>query len=228
MRSTGSRFSSERTIQSYEKSVREYARKVSARQRPRAFANALRRMVKHVPPGGLVLEVGSATGRDADFVESLGARVRRTDATQAFLDLQAERGKYGERLNLLSDTLGGPYDAILAIHVLIHVERARIDRVLRKISKALRPGGVFLVSLWEGTGATGGDYHTTYWSSAAFAARLTAAGLKVEWETRCVNSDGDPSLLFLARTPGRPERTAANSRNLGSVRARERRRGSKC
>ena len=132
MRSTRAWSSNRRTIQSYTESVREYDEQVSPRP-PGYIADALRRMMRHVPAGGLEHEVGSGTGRDADFVESLGGKVRRTDATQAFLDLQAERGKKGERLNLLTDRLGGPYDAILAICVLIHVERAATDRVLRKI-----------------------------------------------------------------------------------------------
>jgi SAM-dependent methyltransferase len=156
-------------------------------------------MMKHVPRGGLVLEVGSGTGRDADFIESLGAKIRRTDATQAFLDLQAKRGKHGERLNLLTDTLGGPYDAILAICVLIHIERGRTDAVLRKIQQALRPGGAFLVAVWGGNGETDGRYHMTYWSRTAFATRLTAAGLTVEWDSRRVDSEKGTLLTFLAR-----------------------------
>jgi 2-polyprenyl-3-methyl-5-hydroxy-6-metoxy-1,4-benzoquinol methylase len=198
MPSTKARSSSRRTIHYYEGFAREYNGQVSARP-PREVASALRRMVKQVRPGGLVLELGSGPGRDADFVESLGAKVRRTDATQAFLDLQEARGKHGERLNLLTDTLGGPYDAILAMCVLIHVERAHTEGVLRKVRNALRPGGGFLVSVWEGTGETAGDYHMTYWTRAAFAARLTSAGLKVEWDSRTVDSDGDTCLTFLAR-----------------------------
>ncbi len=126
-------------------------------------------------------------------------KVRRTDPTQAFLDLQAERGKYGERLNLLTDVLGGPYDAILAICVLIHIERTATDRVLRKVRRALRPGGAFLTAVWAGTGQTDGRYHTTYWSRSAFAARLTAAGLTVEWDSCRVARGGKTLLTFLAR-----------------------------
>jgi 2-polyprenyl-3-methyl-5-hydroxy-6-metoxy-1,4-benzoquinol methylase len=189
---------SRRTIQSYEKSAREYDAVVAAGP-PRWVTAALRRLMKLVPPGGWVLEVGSGTGRDADFVESLGARVRRTDATQAFLDLQAERGKHAERLNLLTDSLGGPYDAVLALAVLIHIGRPQTDGVLRKVRRALRPGGAFLVCVREGAGETGGGYHTIYWSRTAFAARLAAAGLKVEWFGRSVGRDGDRWLTFLAR-----------------------------
>jgi SAM-dependent methyltransferase len=203
MRSTRARASNRRTIQSYTSSAQEYNRQVSARP-PRYIAAALRRMMTYVPAGGLVLEVGSGTGRDADFIESLGGKVRRTDATQAFLDLQAERGKHGERLNLLTDTLGGPYHAILAICVLIHIERAHTDRILRKIRRALRPGGAFLASVWEGAGQTDGRYHMTYWSRTAFAARLTAAGLTVEWDSRRVARGGDMLLTFLARRPPEP------------------------
>jgi SAM-dependent methyltransferase len=198
MRSTRAWSSNRRTIHSYTESASEYDGQVSARP-PRYIAEGLRRTMKHVPVGGLVLEVGSGTGRDADFIESLGGKVRRTDATQAFLDLQAERGKNGERLNLLTDTLGGPYDAILAICVLIHVERASTDRVLRKIRRALRPGGAFLTAVWAGSGQTDGRYHMTYWSRTAFAMRLTAAGLTVEWESCKVARGGKTLLTFLAR-----------------------------
>jgi hypothetical protein len=119
-------------------------------------------------------------------------RRRRSNAQRA-------RGRLVERLNVLTDPLGGPYDAILAICVLIHIERAHIDRVLGKIRRAIRTGGAFLVAVWEGTGEIQGEYHMTYWSRAAFVARLEAAGLRVEWDSRRVDSDGDVCLTFLAR-----------------------------
>jgi SAM-dependent methyltransferase len=82
---------------------------------------------------------------------------------------------------------------------LIHVERADTDRVLRKIRRALRPGGVFLAAVWEGAGQTDGRYHMTYWSRSAFARRLAAAGLTVEWDSRTVARGGEMLLMFLAR-----------------------------
>jgi 2-polyprenyl-3-methyl-5-hydroxy-6-metoxy-1,4-benzoquinol methylase len=196
--STTALSSSRRTIQFYEGYAREYSG-IGTDRPSRDIAAALRRMVKTIDPGGMVLEIGSGPGIDADLVESLGATVRRTDPTQAFRDLQAERGKHVEPLNLLTDDLGGPYDAVLAMHVLIHIERAHTDRVLRKIWKALRPGGTFLVAMWEGTGETSGQYHMTYWSNVEFAARLTAAGFKVDWHRRQADGGGDTSLTFLAR-----------------------------
>lgn len=112
----------QRTVESYEASASQYDTLVDAR-RPPHIEDALRRLVQCLPLGGSVLEIGSGPGRDADLVESLGAVVRRTDATQAFLDLMADRGRKADLLNVVTDELGGPYDGVLAMAVLIHVDR---------------------------------------------------------------------------------------------------------
>lgn len=128
-----------RTVQAYE----GFCARVRRPVRPRAFTGCrgrLRRMMQLVPRGGSVLEVGSGPGREASFVETLGAAVRRTDATKAFLEVQTERGKSAELLNVVTDELGEPYDAVLALCVLIHVGREEIDAVLRKVHGALGAG----------------------------------------------------------------------------------------
>lgn len=192
---------SRRTLRSYEAFAPEYNTLVSALP-PRPVAAALRRFVKAVARGAHVLEVGSGPGRDADFVESFGVSVRRTDATPAFLELQAARGRHGDRLDLLTDPLGGPYDGVLAMFVLIHIERDVVPLVLRKIAAALRPGGMFLAAMREGRGQSAGKYCTTYWSRGGFAKRLSAAGFEVVWDDRYLDEDGDACLTFLARAGG--------------------------
>lgn len=187
----------DRTIESYEAYAATYDRLVG----PTVSASieaALRRLVAVVPPGGEILEIGSGPGREADFVEDLGVRVRRTDATRAFVGMQAQRGKRAELLNVITDELGGPYDGILAMCVLIHVGFDQTDAVLRKIAGSLRPGGGFLVSMREGDGETHGNYHTVYWRTADFTARLLSAGFRVDWEEHDVDSDGDAWLTYLA------------------------------
>lgn len=189
-----------RTVQSYEGFARDYDALCGPVPSP-DVEGALRRMMQFVPLGGSVLEVGSGPGREADFIESLGAVVRRTDATRAFLEVQAERGKRAELLNVVTDELGGPYDAVLALCVLIHVDREQIDAVLRKVHAALKPAGVFLVSMRTGEGETSGSYHTVYWTRDRFAARLSAAGLSIVWDALSVDVDNDEWVTFLARRP---------------------------
>lgn len=190
----------DRTIRSYDGFAREY-NAIVADHPPPEIEDALRHMMQCVPAGGTVLEIGSGSGRDADFVESLGGIVKRTDAAQAFLDLQAERGKKGELLNVVTDALGGPYSAILAMAVLIHVDRALVAPVLRKVFDALEPGGVFLAGMRIGEGETNGDYQTVYWAKERFAEALAAAGLRLQWDRQWIGREDVTWVSFLARRP---------------------------
>lgn len=191
---------SRRTVLSYEHFALEYDKLIDEIP-PTDVQGALRRMVALIPHRGVVLEVGSGPGRDADFLEMLSASVRRTDATQAFLDIQAARGKCGELMNLLTDDLEGPYDAVLALCTLIHIDRGHTSFVLKKIAGALRPGGAFLVSVREGKGKATGNYHMTYWSHAAFATHLETVGLRIECSDRRIDVDQDVWMTFLCRRP---------------------------
>ena len=129
----GSTSAHHRTVESYERIARDYADDTAPG--PSGVGDfggdALRRLLGAVPAGGSVLEVGSGPGWDADFLEAHGVAVRRTDITDAFIDLQAERGKVVERLDVTSDDLGGPYDAVLALAVLQHVDRALMPDAAR-------------------------------------------------------------------------------------------------
>ncbi len=136
---------------------------------------ALTRLAETIP-GGHVLEIGSGPGWDADQLEEAGLTVRRTDITQAFIDFQRARGKQVDRLDAINDDLGGPYDAVVTLHVLQHVEPGDLPAVLAKVAGALRPGGRFLVSIplgegagWE-VGESGSPYYRALWSEADFLA----------------------------------------------------------
>ncbi|MGR9460082.1 class I SAM-dependent methyltransferase (plasmid) [Rhizobium leguminosarum] len=190
----------QRTIDSYEGCADEYSRIVDPFPSPSLEA-ALRQVATAAGKGGQILEIGSGAGWDADFLETQGASVRRTDATRRFLELQAARGKEGQLLNVITDDLGGPYDAVVALCVLIHVTRDQTGPVLEKIVAALRPGGVFLVSMRDGDGETSGAYHMSYWRRDDFALCIQGAGLALEWDAYRVNRDGDGWHTFYARRP---------------------------
>jgi 2-polyprenyl-3-methyl-5-hydroxy-6-metoxy-1,4-benzoquinol methylase len=199
---------SSRTIASYETEAEHYDTLIAAA--PSApVETALCALLANTEPGAQVLEIGSGSGRDADYLEAHGLRVHRTDATEAFIRLQAGRGKHVDPLNVISDPLGGPYDAVMALCVLIHVDRADTGRVLDKIATALRPGGSWLISLREGTGElTDDEYHMTYWQREEFVAHLAAAGLIVEWEYRHTGRHDQTWLTFLGKTASQPDRSA--------------------
>ena len=185
--------SNEQTVASYELIAGEYARDTES-ETP-VLVGGLAQLAEAVP-GGEVLELGSGPGWDADYVEKAGLTVRRTDVTQGFIDFQRNRGREIQRIDAINDELGGPYDAVICLHVLQHMEHDDVSTVLAKIAAALRPGGRFLVSIpvgegagWE-TGDSGKPYYKALRTEPEFIALLAHAGLLDEWIERSAHEDG--------------------------------------
>ena len=93
-------------------------------------------------PGGTVIEVVSGPGRDADHLESRGLRVQRTDATAAFVDRLRADDHDVRPLDVRTDPLGGPYDAVFAQAVLRHLSREQLAAFAGRALAAVRRGGV--------------------------------------------------------------------------------------
>jgi 2-polyprenyl-3-methyl-5-hydroxy-6-metoxy-1,4-benzoquinol methylase len=189
------------TVESYEQIADDYARETAG---SRVLSGGLARLAETVP-GGHALEVGSGPGWDADQLEEAGMTVRRTDVTQAFIDVQRARGKEVDQLDVINDDVGGPYDAVVALHVLQHVEPDDLPAVLAKVAGALRPGGRFLASIplsegagWE-VGESGSPYYRALRSEAEFIAALEQAGLQSEWTERSVDYEESGWLCVLAQ-----------------------------
>ena len=161
-----------------------------------AAGRPLRRLTEIVGEGGTVFEFGSGPGVEADYLESLGVDVVRTDATAAFVEMQRARGKDAEQLNVITDDLGGPYQGVLSLCVLLHISVELTDQVLAKVAGALAPGGAYLVSVRANAGR-GRDI--VWWKREEdFAERLERAGLRVEWSEHSVDSDDDAWWTFIA------------------------------
>ena len=199
------------TLDSYEAIAADYAE--STRGTPTGVgAEALGHLLDRLPEGGSVLELGSGPGWDADFLESRGVRVRRTDGTESFCDLQRARGRECDLLDVTTDAFTSAawpsYDGVLALFVLQHVERGATQGVLDRAAGALRPGGVLLVSMREGDtdawqiGSSGRRYHVTRWTQEDFEGALAAAGLTPTWHVRLADDEGD-WLLVLATSADR-------------------------
>ena len=139
------------TLASYQANVERYVAGLSPVPAA-ATAEHLARFAGLLPPGGRVLEIGSGPGRDAAELESRGLRVRRTDATPAFVERLRRDGHSADRLDVLTDELGEGYDGIWASAVLLHLEREQLAAVLRRCRAAVRPYGVLGFSMKEGDG----------------------------------------------------------------------------
>lgn len=153
---------------------------------------------------GRVLEMGSGPGHDADYLESHGLQVVRTDATAAFVEMLRGAGHDARVLDVRVDDLGGPYDAVMANAVLLHLTRPEFVEVLRRARGAVRDGGLLAVTLKEGDGSAWSDAklglprHFTYWREAGVRAGLQETGWEVLSLTHA-HGRTEPWLFVLAR-----------------------------
>ena len=150
-------------------------------------------LVAALGPGARVLEIGSGGGRDARALEEAGLSVRRTDITPAFVELLREAGHEADLLDPLTDDLDDParpgaaYDGVWASASLLHVDRAELSTVLRRLARATRPGGRLVLwvkegdgEAWSTHGSVGAPRHFVYWREAPLRAALEGAGWTVD------------------------------------------------
>jgi SAM-dependent methyltransferase len=199
----------ELTVAAYDAGATAYraARPVTAERVLAALAD----FAERVGTGARVLEIGSGSGQDALALEEHGVSVRRTDVTPGFVDLLRADGHRADVLDPLVDDLadpesaGAPYDGVWANACLLHVARADLPTVLRRLAEVTRPGGLLRLSLKEGDGegwSTHGSIEAarmfTYWRSADLEAALIATGWRVADSARDAGLRGETWLGILA------------------------------
>ncbi|HVU59804.1 MAG TPA: methyltransferase domain-containing protein [Candidatus Saccharimonadales bacterium] len=172
------------TLQAYEQHVQEYLAG-TPHVSSDAFKEWIDRALALVPAGSTILEFGSAFGRDADYMESRGYQVRRTDAAKAFVDLMRRQGHAADVLDAITDELGGPYAMVFANAVLLHFTPDETAHVIKKVYDSLQPGGVFACSVKQGEGSAwsdeklGAPRYFTYWSAEKLRPLLEQASFEV-------------------------------------------------
>lgn len=91
--------------------------------------------------GKRVLEIGSATGRFLDTLQSEGAYASGLELTTSFVDHSIEKGfdMYSKPLEALN--FDNKFDIIVTFHALEHMFDAK--QIINTVHKALKPGGIF-------------------------------------------------------------------------------------
>lgn len=152
------------------------------------------RAVAGLPLSARLLELGSAFGRDATYLESLGYKVECSDAVEGFVALLRRKGFNARFLNLLTDDPGGPYDLILANAVFLHFTEEEFSGLLRRLAVALASGGRLAFSLKAGQGEgwssakLGAPRYFRYWTPESLEPLMARSGL-ADWSVWSVRTE---------------------------------------
>jgi SAM-dependent methyltransferase len=154
--------------------------------------------------GATVLELGSGTGQAAQYLADRGLVVQPSDGAVAFVERMLEAQLSPIRLDVLSDDLGGPWDAVVAFAVLLHLTPEELGTVLDRVREAVRPDGLLAFSVKEGDGSAWSDHRLgsprffTFWRPEPLAQVLEDHGWTVQALERRAG-DRDDWILVTAR-----------------------------
>ncbi|EPY02570.1 class I SAM-dependent DNA methyltransferase [Magnetospirillum fulvum] len=162
-----------------------------------------------LPDTARLLELGSAFGRDAAYIESHGFALECTDAVPEFVACLQAAGHNARLFNALTDDLNSSYDLIFANAVLLHFTRDEFASVLGKMLRALAPGGRFAFSLKRGEGESwssakvGAPRFFCYWEPEPLDSALRRAGFFTWTIDEARTGRAHPDWLYvIARAPG--------------------------
>lgn len=161
-----------------------------------------------------ILEIGSGSGKDADYFISLGYEMEMTDASQGFVDHLKQSGKNARLLNAIIDDLGGGYDMVFADAVFLHFNPEQLKAVLNKAFNALKPNGRIVFSMKAGSGEEVTDrkldvsrYFCYYGADDIKGLLINAGFVNIEIETiDDYRGKGRPDWLLVDAVRPRPKR----------------------
>ena len=188
----------QQTIDTYEKYGDAYIAQNSATtiDDPQIAAAAkfhqdyLIRQTTNLDKSAKIFEIGSAGGRDALFLKSLGfTDITTSDVVTPFLSALKANGFNAIKFNIITDNFPGQYDFILCIAVLIHLTKDETKSALAKIYDALADAGTFAFSIKESgkndqawkdfdQNAADSKRYFSYWTEDDIRATLAEIGFR--------------------------------------------------
>lgn len=163
------------TLAFYDGEAKDYA-DWSDRGSPRGW---LQKFIAMLPAGGAALDLGCGGGWASAEMQAAGLHVSALDASAALAAEAEARTGVPVRVAGFEDLDEiALYDGIWASFSLLHAPKAEFPGHLRRIARALKPGGLFYIGLKEGEGEhrDGLDRFYAYYREDELRGLLAAAG----------------------------------------------------
>ncbi|PTR09946.1 ubiquinone/menaquinone biosynthesis C-methylase UbiE [Nitrosospira sp. Nsp5] len=150
------------TITFYETHADEYFRRTVSLD----LSHLHNRFLSLVDPGGSILDAGCGSGRDLRVFLNRGYQVTGIDASNALARLaQSYSGASCIPMRLEDLSFDQRFDAVWACASLLHFPKFMLLQILRRLYRAIVPGGVLYASVQSGYGesfASDGRFYAYY------------------------------------------------------------------
>jgi SAM-dependent methyltransferase len=137
------------TLDYYETHAREYFERTVCAD----LSGVYDVFLKHVRPGGRILDAGCGSGRDLKAFRSRGFDPVGIDGSGALVALARKfSGARCFKIRLEDVEFDGEFDAVWSCASLLHLRKTKMVPVLRRLRRSLVEDGVLFVSLQVGEG----------------------------------------------------------------------------
>ncbi len=131
----------------------EHAKEFLARTKDLPMDRLYEPFVRGLPAGGLILDVGCGTGRDAAAFRKMGFEVLPFDASAVMVEMCARAtGLKPLHMRFADMAFREEFDGVWACASLIHVPKGSMRGILKRCSRALKESGIFFGSFRRGEG----------------------------------------------------------------------------
>lgn len=141
----------ETTLQTYQEHFNNYINKTFS-ETSGSQKEWIDSILGRVSVDATILEIGSAFGRDAKYIQDAGYDITVTDAFDAAVNELKNRGFAATKLNILTDEPQGEYDLIFAFAVFLHFTEEELRLVLAKLKPHIKDDGLLAFSVKQGDG----------------------------------------------------------------------------
>ncbi|MGR3660029.1 MAG: class I SAM-dependent DNA methyltransferase [Paracoccaceae bacterium] len=178
-----------RTLSAYAKNATRYADSAGSENADAALA----RFLNAVPESGHVLDLGCGPAHMAAQMRDSGLSVEAWDGSAEMVLLAQERYDIAaKRANFSDLNVQDTFDGIWASHSLLHASKSEFPAILVACHRALKPKGIFYLSMKLGTGEQRDalDRMYAYYSREELDRHLQTAGFTPYFHREGISTAG--------------------------------------
>lgn len=151
-----------------------------------------------------IFEIGSGTGKDADYIQSLGYNMQLSDGSKGFVEYLRSKGKEAKQFNVLHDEFDDRYSLVVADAVLLHFTEDELKKILKKINNALEDQGRLAITLKQGDGEftedkkLGSVRYFHLWQPEEISSIMKSCGFEISYNKSIADSrEGKPGWMTI-------------------------------